>query len=97
MIGPCVNCLCGHDASAHIDGLGPCLARSCRCGEFTQPAATELAKADNSLGTGKQELLSLAEWIERRYRLSEVPKIRTASEAEQIHAEIVRRLGEAQR
>lgn len=42
-----------------------------------------------------QELIHLADWIQRRYGLSEMSKIRRACQAEDIHAEIVRRLGEA--
>ena len=42
-----------------------------------------------------KELIHLAKWIARRYGLSEMSKIRQACQAEQIHSEIVRRLGEA--
>jgi hypothetical protein len=42
-----------------------------------------------------QELVHLADWIQRRYGLSGMSKIRQACQAEVIHTEIVRRLGEA--
>lgn len=43
----------------------------------------------------QKELVDLSEWITRRFGLSEMSKIRRACQAEQIHTEIVRRIGEA--
>lgn len=40
----------------------------------------------------KQALLSLADWIEKQYRLGESAKVRLASAPETIYAEIVKRL-----
>jgi hypothetical protein len=39
------------------------------------------------------ELIGLAKWIEQRFALDSRPKVHQATEAEQIYAEIVRRIG----
>lgn len=44
----------------------------------------------------KITLLGLAKWVEKEFRLHDLAKIHTATEAERIYAEILRRLGEAQ-
>lgn len=43
----------------------------------------------------QKELIDLAKWIARRFGLSEMSKVPQACQAEQIHTEIVRRIGEA--
>jgi hypothetical protein len=43
----------------------------------------------------KAALIDLAQWIEHRFALSGRTKVHERTEAEQIYAEIVRRLGEA--